>query len=206
MYNHRIRVVDALHNAVSTIAGNGKAESIDGTALSAALHYPMPIGPDPFHTATHTGSGSGKAAAPDLLFASEGLIRRLNRATGQLTTVKLSEPKLDAWHGVATPSGWLLMAITTHALYAVDPRDGQCIRLAGGNGSGFKGSGFADGKALTTAAFADPRGLALGSDSTAVHAFVVRAKRCALRVASPAIAIAVATDMCCACAVACAVV
>ncbi len=80
--NHRIRMVDIASRLVTTIAGDGKTETRDGTGLKCSLHSPQQI--------VFDRSLNVKPNSVLLITSGSGPIRRFNTETGVLTTLKLN--------------------------------------------------------------------------------------------------------------------
>ncbi len=145
--NCRIRQIDPVTNAVTTIAGVGEDTNVDGHALKEAV-FNVPCAIALAHRQPH----------PILYIACGNAVRVLNTSTQQVTT--LCSSVVDPRGVIETPSGHVLVADHhTHSIIAIDPA-GQTVVLAGG-GSGGKGvSGYCDGEG-PLALFNCPTGLTL---------------------------------------------
>ncbi len=154
-FNHRIRMIELKTCAVSTVCGDGKEEHRDGTGIAnTSLKRPRKLAFDRSPTVT-----------PDtiLYITAPNVIRKLNIATGQLSTIKLSAAGakfgIDPYGIDCTPTGMLVVTCrATHAVYMINPNTGDVDKLAGA--PDFKGAavpaginGNVDGPCNTKAKF-----------------------------------------------------
>ncbi len=135
--NNRIRLINTETDAVTTIAGDGKAENRDGKGTECSIYYPR-----------HMVFDRSPNSKPEtvLLITAVDAIRRFDTETGVVTTLKLNTRiKISPWAMDYTPSGHLIVGCTTtHSLYVINPVSGDVDRLAGTGDYG-----FADGPGLS---------------------------------------------------------
>ncbi len=121
-------MIDLTSRSVTTIAGDGKSETRDGTGLKCSISNPRYLVFD-----------RSPNAKPNLvlLITSERAIRRFDTETGAVTTLKTSM-SLDPVGIVETPSGHLIVTCyLAHAVYSIDPVTAGVTGLVGtGTGNG----------------------------------------------------------------------
>ncbi len=143
--NDRIRMVDLTTRSVTTIAGDGKAATRDGTGVNCSLYRPREI---VFDRSPNVKPNSV------LLIASYEFVRRFDITTGVVATLKFENSTLNSLALVYTAGGHLIASCwATESMYSIDPLTSGLVRLAG---SGIRG--FADGEAAK-AAFSGITGL-----------------------------------------------
>jgi len=164
--NQRVRKVDAASGVITTVAGNGTSgfSGDNGPAVSASLAGP---------------SGVAVDSADNLFIADQSnqRVRRVDAATGVITTVAGSGDQLPAFSGDGDPAtsarlgnpydvtvdsgGNLFIAdLSNQRVRKVDAATGIITTVAGNGSAGFSG----DGGAANSASLADPRGVAVDSD------------------------------------------
>jgi uncharacterized repeat protein (TIGR01451 family) len=161
--NNRIRRVDAVTGAVTTVAGNGVSsyQGDGGSAILAALYNPTAVAVD----------GSGNLFIADTY---NNRVRRVNAATGVISTVAgngntsfsgdtglATAASLYSPQGLALDSqGNLFIAESSnHRIRRVDAATGIITTVAGNGAGGFSG----DSSAATAASLWYPRGVTLDS-------------------------------------------
>jgi len=160
--NHRIRRIDPRTRIINTVAGSGQEGSSGdtGPATAAQLHTPSAIDID----------GAGNIYIADLL---NGRIRKVDAATGIITTVAGTGPFLDRGdggpataaainlpQGVAVDSaGNIYISQNNSKIRKVDAATGIITTVAGTGKPGFSG----DGGPATAAELNYPLGLAVDS-------------------------------------------
>jgi sugar lactone lactonase YvrE len=166
LINQRVRKVDGATGVITTVAGNGSTgfSGDGGPATSAALSNPSGLAID----------SDGNLFIAD---QSNQRIRRVDAATGVITTVAGSGDQLPAFSGDGGPAtsarlanpydvavdggGNLFIAdLANQRVRKVDAATGNITTVAGNGSAGFSG----DGGAATSASLADPRGVALDTD------------------------------------------
>ncbi len=126
--NNRIRKIDLTSGAVTTIAGDGKKATRDGTGVECSIYASQQI---VFDRSPNLKPNSV------LIVTSEKAIRRFDIETGVMTTLKL-KTSIDPIAVVVTPSGHLIVScFLTRSLYSIDLTAGEVVRIAGGGKAGF---------------------------------------------------------------------
>lgn len=157
-------VADTANNLIRTITTNGVVATVAGSLGLAALSHELGAEPDNFGS-SDGGLGVGQLHAPSGLAVDaagivyiadtlNGAIRRLDLATGNLTTLSsdFSRPGAVA----VGPGGVLFVADSaTHSIYRLT---GSIKTLLAGGNSTFA-AGFKDSGDATRALFNSPRGL-----------------------------------------------
>ena len=118
--NHRLRIVDTCTGSVSTAAGNGVWETVDGIGINSGLASPFDL-----------------AISNSLLFitSTNESIRIFDTSTSKLTTLE-TERRFRCFkhaHIAVTPSGILIVAVggAFAEIYAVNPLNGSANFIGG---------------------------------------------------------------------------
>ena len=183
-FNNRIRRVDAVSGAITTVAGSGeKGFSGDGgPAVNAALNEPYGVVVD----------RAGNLYIADRL---NRRVRRIDAATGTITTIAgtgeaaySGDGGSGARAGLAEPNG-LAFGSGEAVLYITDVADNRvrAVDLAAGTISTFAGTGAAEhsgdgGKAIAAGTFG-ARAVKVGADGTV---YILERQGSSLRAVDPA--------------------
>ncbi len=137
-----IRMIDLATQTVTTVAGSGRAETVDGHGYDASFIEPCHIA---FDRSSSAGGGDGESA----VWITAESLRRLNLTTRIVTTAHLDDIKLFPQASIScTPDGTLILA-NRSTMYMFDPVSERLTILAGSptrwgcvNGSGVDDAQF----------------------------------------------------------------
>jgi large repetitive protein len=139
--NDSIRKVDAITGDISTVAGNGSSglSGDGGPATDAALNYPYSLAVD----------GAGNLYIPD---QNIGCIRKVDAATGNISTVVASNAGLNYPYGVVVDAGDNLYIADTwnSRIRKLEATTARMSTVAGNGSYGFGGDGGPATNAMLT--------------------------------------------------------